>query len=340
MVKPLFTRWLATMLGVAGAVLAIPAAFAQGGPRALVAPGDALKPALLEQQGGPAGRVLAPYVGKQPVFAVYWRPKDPLSEQALVNAYNVAQTVAPKVAFLPIAALAARQSPSDIAQRAGELQLRHMTVPEDNGQLAILLGVKAVPAFVLVDAGGVVRLVGGVDVTQNAASGMSIAEALALAGQGAAVPTLGVVSSDPVYRMLGQTLPDVALTELDGATWRKLREYLAPGKSLLVFYWSPSCPHCVSLLPKLRAHFENRRSQDLVLVGIARGDAAPLRADAAKMMAGFPGVHLLDVDRSAMGALMVRETPTAFLVSPKGEVLAIRAGGDIDFERWLSRTKS
>lgn len=332
---------LAASLSVASGSLAPPGAFAQGGgPRPLVAPGDALSVPMLQQQGGPAARGFLDLVGKQPFLLVYWRPGNSTTEQALAKAYAFGQQAAPKVPVVPIAILAAGQSPNEVGQRLAALNLKHLGTYEDNGSLGMLIGLRAIPSFVLVDAGGVVRVVGGSDIEQANDKGLTIAEAIALAGQGAPVPTLGMMSSDPVFRMVGQQLPDVALTLLDGSTWRKLRQFLAPGKRLLVFYWQPQCPHCTALMPKLKAWYETKRPDDLLLVGIARGDAPMLRTDANKLIAGYPGIQLLDVDRSAMLQLGVRETPTAFLVSPNGEVLSIRAGGEIDFDRWLSRSKS
>ncbi len=322
------------------AATCVSAARAQMGPRTLVNPGDAVTPQLLQDQGGPAGRELAPYIGKRPVLLVYWRPKEAASEQALVNAVAAAQVVAPEAVVLPIAALAANQPPSDIPERLAQMGLKHFPPREDTGQLALALGLRMVPAFVLIDAGGVLRGIGGSDITQNSATaGISLAEALTLASRGAPVPTLGVLASDPVYRMLGQKLPDAAVTELDGATYRKLSQYTGKDKRLLIFYWSPSCPHCKAELPRLMNWYRTKRPADLQLIDIARADAPELKTEAPQLVKDEPGTHLLDVDKSASLALRVRETPTVFLVGKAGEILGIKTGGNIDWDRWLSSPK-
>ncbi len=316
------------------------AAQAQMGPRTLVNPGDPVPPPLLEERGGPAGKELAPYIGKRPVLMVYWRPKEAASEQALVNAVAAAQVLAPEAVVLPVAALAASQSPSDISERLALMGLKHFPPREDTGQLALALGIRMVPAFVLIDAGGVLRGIGGSDITQNSPTvGISFAEALTLASRGAPVPTLGILASDPVYRMLGQKLPDAAVTELDGATYRKLAQYAGKDKRLLVFYWSPSCPHCKAELPRLMSWYRTKRPADLQLIDIARADAPELKAEAPQIVKDEPGTHLLDVDKSASLALRVRETPTVFLVAKTGEIIGIKTGGNIDWDRWLSPKK-
>ena len=69
------------------------AALAQYGQRALVAPGETVPAQLLATQGGAAGQELAGYVGRRPVFLVYWRPKDPVSEATLASAARTSAAV-------------------------------------------------------------------------------------------------------------------------------------------------------------------------------------------------------------------------------------------------------
>lgn len=335
----LHARRLAAALTLFGlAFLAAGEARAQFGPRALVAPGQPVPPQLAVSNGGPAGREIAGLIGRRPVFGVYWRPGDPASEQALVTAAAVAQAGGPALAFFPVAALAAGQSPAVIAERQRALGLVGSSGVIDSGQLAMMLGVRAVPSFFLVDAGGVLRLVGGADVNQAGPSGVTIAQAVEQAGRGVPVPTLGVLGGDPVYRMLGRKLPAATVVDAGGQANSRLADLTARGKRLLVFYWSPTCPHCVAALPRLREWYTARAPKDLLLVGIARADVPALRAEAVRLIRGYPGVQLLDVDRSAGTGLMVRETPTVFLVSRKGEIEAIRTGGDIDWDAWVNGT--
>ncbi len=316
------------------------AALAQYGQKALVAPGDAVPAQLLSSQGGAAGQELAGFVGRRPVFLVYWRPKDPVSEANLVSAAEVHQAAAPDAVFFPVAVLAAAQSPDDVKGRLAALGLPNVQPRLDgSGQLATLLGIRSAPAFGLIDAGGVLRLAGGSDLTQTGPNGVSIGEAVALAGRGAPVPTLGVLQPQPVYRLIGKPLPDVAVTELDGRTWRKLNSYAAKGKRLLVFAWLPTCPHCKTELPKLRDWFLRTKPADLAILDIARAETPALQEDARKIIADYPWTHVLDVDRNALRALMVTETPTIYLVGTDGTIQGIQVGGPVNWEAWLGSGK-
>ncbi|RMG45400.1 MAG: TlpA family protein disulfide reductase [Acidobacteria bacterium] len=317
------------------------AAFAQGGPRPVTRPGEAVPAAVLEREAGPAGKALAGYLGVRPVLVVYWRPGDPVSEAALADAIAGAREAAPEAAVLPVAVLAAGQPESSVTERLKELGLASAVEPViDRGDLAVVLGVRRAPSFALIDAGGVLRLVGGSDISQANKDGVSILQALALAAKGKAVPTLGVLEYQPAYRLLGSKLPGVAVTELDGSTWRRLTDFLVPGKRLLLFYWSPICPHCKRALPVLGRWYEEHRPDDLVVVDVARADAEALRRAAAPLIESYPWKHLLDVRNAAGKTLLVTRTPTSFLVSGDGEILAVQVGETEDWSAWLGGTRA
>ncbi len=308
---------------------------AQYGERALVAPGDPLPPGLIATQGGPAGRDLAPLVGKRPVLVAYWRPGDGLSEAALTGAVDLQKTRAQGAVVFPVAVLAASQAPESIRTRLDALGLADLPARQDGGQLARIVGIRKTPSFVLIDAGGVLRLVGGGDVQQNSPAGMTIAQALELAAVGKPVPNLGTLPSRPVYRLLGRKLPDLAGTDLDGTTWRKISDLRQPGKKTLLFYWSPTCPHCKRALPKLGDWYNKARPDDLLIIDIARADSPYLAREVPGLIGQYPWPHLLDKDRSISRALMARETPSSYLLSADGEVLGIKIGERVNWGRWL-----
>ena len=60
-----------------------------------------------------------------------------------------------------------------------------------------------------------------------------------------------------------------------------------------------------------------------------------LRGAARGIIAEYPWPHLADTDKSAGRSLLVRETPTVFVVDGDGEILGIRVGANVDWERWL-----
>lgn len=310
--------------------------YAQYGQKPLVSPGEKVPPELVLGQGGAAGKDLATLIGKGPVLVIYWRPGDQVSEQALANAVGMARESAPTVPLYLVGILAASQSPEEFNSRLGVLGLAGIPVHQDGGQLAFVLGVRKVPSFALIDAGGVLRLVGGSDLAQAGESGVTALEALTLAGRGQPVPTVGTLATDRVYRWLGKPLPELAATNPDGRTWRKLSEVVARGRRTLLFYWSPACAHCKEMLPKLWMWYETKRPKDLDIVTLARADIPALRAEIAPLIKAFTWTNLLDLDASITKTLMVQETPTAFLVGSDGKIAGIQVGAKINWEKWLA----
>lgn len=322
---------------VAAAALA-PAA-AQYASEALIRPGDPVAAEMLASRGGQAGRVLAESVGRRPVLLAWWRPLHPLSEQTVAEAWAVVRERAPEAVFLPVAMLSSRQPVSLVARRAEAIGLEGVQIVEDDGTLALALGVRDLPAFALIDAGGTLRAVGGSTIYQQAPSGTSLLAALVAAVSGEPVETLGVMPARPVYRLLGQKLPDLTVHETDAATEVPLSQFLGQGKRVLLVYWLGTCPHCRESLPKLFDWYRQARPDDLVVIDLARGDSPPLRQSAASLVRPYPWIHLLDLDTSAGKALLVTETPTAFLIEPDGEISGIQVGGSIEWSRWLGSAR-
>lgn len=302
----------------------------------MVAPGDTVPKGLLLQQGGPVGRELAAAIGVRPIIGIYWRPGDALSEMALTELVEVASAAAPKALLAPIAVVAAGQSPNEIADRLQTLGVTGVAPLQDSGQLARVLGVREIPSLLLLDAAGVLRLVGGSSVTQSVEGGATIGEAIALAGSGKPVPTLGRLPANPIYKLLGKDMPPLALTALDGAKAAEVTSATSQGKRLLIFYWLPTCSHCKRELPALRRWYEQTRPKDLVIIDIAQAPTPELQQQARDFIASYPWPHYLDVDRSAGRALLVRDTPASFLIAPDAEILGIKLGAGVDWSGWLA----
>ncbi len=297
----------------------------------LVAPGQMIAPELALASGGPIGREVAPLLGREPLLLVYWRPRDGQGEKALARAAKLAPA---GVRFLQVAVIAQNQPESDIAERLAANGVTGQPPRQDPGHFGIMVGVDAMPSFVLIDATGVLRAVGGTDITHNAAIGTTILEAATLAAKKQPVPTLGFIKPSRAYRLLDAPLPGIGVGEFGSADERPLEQLLAPKRRTLLVYWAPQCTHCREALPKLAAWYPHRPA-DLDVIDIARGDAPAQIDEAAKFASAFPWTHVVDRQRFGSLRLQVSETPTAFVIEPDQTISAVHTGGGIDWAKWL-----
>lgn len=297
----------------------------------LVAPGQMIAPELALASGGPIGREVAPLLGREPLLLVYWRPRDGQGEKALARAAKLAPA---GVRFLQVAVIAQNQPESDIAERLAANGVTGQPPRQDPGHFGIMVGVDAMPSFVLIDATGVLRAVGGTDITHNAAIGTTILEAATLAGKKQPVPTLGFMKPSRAYRLLDTPLPGIGVGEFASTDEKPLEQLLAPKRRTLLVYWAPQCTHCREALPKLAAWYPHRPA-DLDVIDIARGDAPAQIDEAAKFASAFPWTHVVDRQRFGSLRLQVSETPTAFVIEPDQTISAVHTGGGIDWAKWL-----
>lgn len=307
---------------------------AQFGPRADVMPGQVLAKEKVAGLGA-AGDSLSKLVGNRPVLLVYWRPTDRASEYALIDAVKTTAEFGNAVAVLPVAVLASGQPRAQINTQLRSMGLGGLQAAVDRGELARVFGISKVPSFALLDASGTLRLVGGMTMSQqDSRSGVSIRQAVQRASAGQPVPNLGVLPAQPVHGMLGRKLPTLDVKKTDMKTSAKVSDYIEPGKKLLLFYWSPTCPHCKKALPTLKSWYA-KRPKDVVVVDVAKADHASLTRVAPALVADLPWEHLMDHDGSTARKLRIKEFPTSVLVSESGEILSVQVGGDVDWQAWV-----
>jgi thiol-disulfide isomerase/thioredoxin len=93
----------------------------------------------------------------------------------------------------------------------------------------------------------------------------------------------------------------------------------------LVFYFSPSCPHCTAVMPSL-VSFSKKKHENLAFLGVATSQTSQedLEAYRDKYQVGFP--MLIDSDRGYATALGLRSTPAGIVVEPQGDQLAATTG--------------
>lgn len=97
------------------------------------------------------------------------------------------------------------------------------------------------------------------------------------------------------------------------------------GKLVLVHFWGTDCPHCLKEFPALHAVETRLAGRGLVVLHVCTdGDAKEGDAVAAKVAPGVRAVS--DARGTAVAAFEVQTLPTAWLVSPAGEVVAKSTG--------------
>jgi cytochrome c biogenesis protein CcmG/thiol:disulfide interchange protein DsbE len=155
----------------------------------------------------------------------------------------------------------------------------------------------------------------------------------------AAVTTLAVVAIVAATRpgstvvdtiAKGQPVPAIVGTALDGsqvdlATYR--------GRPVVVNFWGPSCPPCVTELPLLAAKAEAHAADGLVILGVLTDDPVAGAQDfATAHEATWPTV--IDPGAAIKAAYHVVGRPQSYFVDRAGILRSIAIGPltDADFE--------
>ena len=138
-----------------------PSSVAKVGPAVPGAPFPAWTYTNLNPAAGPAKVDLATVLGKQPVMLVYWIAGNLRSEQVLREAEALGKAAGPRLAVFSIASPPMGSSDvNPIRQRLSEMKIQIPCLNDEGFRLAQQLAVKSVPSISLVDATGVLRLVG------------------------------------------------------------------------------------------------------------------------------------------------------------------------------------
>lgn len=89
-------------------------------------------------------------------------------------------------------------------------------------------------------------------------------------------------------------------------------------RTTLLFYFSPTCPHCIHAMPELlRLHGQLAGEVDFLGVATGSSDPVDVSAFAAELAVPFPIVH--DWHGEVGQALRVTSTPTVLVVRPVGD---------------------
>lgn len=127
-----------------------------------------------------------------------------------------------------------------------------------------------------------------------------------------------------------RSAPDVALILLDGRTvsLTELR-----GRPVLVSFWATSCVPCVEETPEFVRLYHDLGPRGLELYAVAMPYDPPLQVQRFVQQYGVPYPVALDVTGAVSRAFGdVNVVPTAYLLSPDGEIV-LKHAGKLDFTR-------
>lgn len=120
-----------------------------------------------------------------------------------------------------------------------------------------------------------------------------------------------------------QPAPDFALQDLNGnvVTQENLK-----GKVTFINFWFPSCPGCVSEMPKVIKMAHDYQGKPFQVLGIAQplDPIEQVRNYAASRQLPFQVMY--DADKKVGQAYKTQVYPTSFLINKKGEILKTFVG--------------
>jgi cytochrome c biogenesis protein CcmG, thiol:disulfide interchange protein DsbE len=142
--------------------------------------------------------------------------------------------------------------------------------------------------------------------------------------------------ADTPYRLLiGDPMPDIELTRLDG---NRIRTTSLRGRPVALTFFSPYCAPCQTELPVLSRVVDrvNSAATDRVRLVVIATDARP---DAAAVAKAPNADWLVDQDDKARAAFDPRTIPCTFLADQTGTVRHINrgfgGGYETRIEHWL-----
>jgi peroxiredoxin len=124
--------------------------------------------------------------------------------------------------------------------------------------------------------------------------------------------------------------PPVRLTLLDGGS-ATLDQW--HGRSVLLVFWSLSCPPCIEEVPDLARLYQENQASGLTLVAVAAPYDPPEGVRAFVAQHNIPYIVALDADAGITKAFDgVPYLPAAFLIDPDGRIV-FRHTGRLDIAR-------
>ena len=98
------------------------------------------------------------------------------------------------------------------------------------------------------------------------------------------------------------------------------------GKVSFINFWFPSCPGCVSEMPKVIKMAKDYQGKNFQVLGIAQPIDPPESVNQYVREYGLPFTVMFDGKKTAAQAFGTQVYPTSFLINKKGEILKTFVG--------------
>lgn len=99
-------------------------------------------------------------------------------------------------------------------------------------------------------------------------------------------------------------------------TWADLK-----GKTVLLFFWSPTCHTCQQVMPALNSAYQQLSGKGLEMIGVCRSDQARLYAQGVEHH-GIPFPTALDQNNETWNAYGADGTPDFYIIDKEGVLRA------------------
>ena len=120
-----------------------------------------------------------------------------------------------------------------------------------------------------------------------------------------------------------KTAPDFALPDLQGKT---ITNADLKGKVTLINFWFPSCPGCVSEMPKIIKTAQDYQGKNFQVLGIAQPIDPIESVHQYVKEYGLPFTVMYDADKTAAKAFGTQVYPTSVLIDKNGNILKTYVG--------------
>ena len=117
--------------------------------------------------------------------------------------------------------------------------------------------------------------------------------------------------------------PDFALPDLQGKT---ITNADLKDKVTLINFWFPSCPGCVSEMPKIIKTAQDYQSKNFQVLGIAQPIDPIESVHQYVKEYGLPFTVMYDADKTAAKAFGTQVYPTSVLIAKNGKILKTYVG--------------